>query len=146
MKKTNRQIIIHKKQHQKLKTNPTKNWGSSILTSYRHTYGTLKIHRSLNIRVRNLNLCVSCQKIHSCLSFVHLFCLDCPDPRTFFSIPLAMVRGFTDESSRAYGVTYDFRCRLFYTLYGDGRIECLKNSSWNNVNISCKSMHFFSLH
>ncbi|CAG2224591.1 CSMD [Mytilus edulis] len=64
---------------------------------------------------------------------------DCPDPRTFFSIPLAMVRGFTDESSRAYGVTYDFRCRLFYTLYGDGRIECLKNSSWNNVNISCKT-------
>ncbi|XP_052078838.1 uncharacterized protein LOC127716634 [Mytilus californianus] len=64
---------------------------------------------------------------------------DCPDPRKFFSIPHATVRGFTDESSTAYGVTYEFRCRLFYTLYGDGRIECLKNSSWSSVNISCKT-------
>ncbi|CAC5382365.1 CSMD [Mytilus coruscus] len=64
---------------------------------------------------------------------------DCPDPRNFFSIPRATVRGFTDESSTAYGVTYEFRCRLFYTLYGDGRIECLKNSSWSSVNISCKT-------
>ncbi|VDI66853.1 Hypothetical predicted protein [Mytilus galloprovincialis] len=64
---------------------------------------------------------------------------DCPDPRTALHAPHAMVRGFTDQSSKAFGISYEFRCRIFYTMYGDGRIECLANSTWSQINFECKT-------
>lgn len=72
---------------------------------------------------------------------MRFFILDCPDPRLVFQFDNAYLKTFEKTSSRAFGTSYYFRCSLFYTMYGDAQITCLKNSTWSTPAFECKSMY-----
>ncbi|XP_061186888.1 sushi, von Willebrand factor type A, EGF and pentraxin domain-containing protein 1-like [Saccostrea echinata] len=71
---------------------------------------------------------IRCNDLSASLHKCHLQNLSLPEN----------VKNFTSDIAADLGTRYNLSCVDGYNQIGDGRVECLRNGSWSDLNITCE--------